>query len=55
MEVNMPNIAETKTTPPPWPYQTWERFKNAKVEGEKARKTKPFYPDFDNDVLYPVV
>jgi hypothetical protein len=51
----MPVIETMKIPPPPWPYQTWERRKNAKVEGEKARKTEPFYPDFDNDVFAGVV
>ncbi|MFA6494401.1 MAG: hypothetical protein WCT49_05100 [Candidatus Paceibacterota bacterium] len=45
---------ETKTLPP-WPYQTMERWLNAKVEGEKPRKTKRFYPDFMEDVFAAVV
>jgi len=52
-EVIMPNVMleKEKTTCPPWPYQTTERWKNAKKEGEKTRRPKPFYPDFMEDVF----
>jgi len=53
MEVKMPvTIAkEIKFILPPWPYKTWEARKNAKVEGEKVRSNKPFYPGFMEDVF----
>ena len=38
-----------------WPYKSWEDKKNAKVEGEKPRKTEPFYPDFEEDIFAGVV
>lgn len=46
---------ETTLTLPPWPHKTWEARKNTKVEGEKKRSNKPFYPDFANDVFAGVV
>lgn len=42
---------EIKFILPPWPYKTWEARKNAKVEGEKVRSNKPFYPGFMEDVF----
>ncbi len=44
-------LEEEKTTYPPWPYQTIERWRNAKKEEEKVRSAKPFYPDFMEDVF----
>ncbi|MCX6735855.1 MAG: hypothetical protein NTZ13_02120 [Candidatus Parcubacteria bacterium] len=51
METTMQN----KTTIPPWPYQTMEKWRNARKEEEKPRSSKPFYPDFNDDVFAGVI
>ena len=43
--------SQEKTEIPPWPYQTIEKWLQAKVADEKPRNPGPFYPDFMEDVF----